>query len=308
MELTGTPSPNGMMDLWAQVYLLDGGKRLCRTLGAYRASWFVPSRYLGPQVVRWDLRPGAADEIRARIADICVSMKSEDYIQLPEVVYEDVPVALDPAAAKAYDSLERDYVLEAAGEEITAGGAAVLAGKLLQLCNGAAYADGGGWAEVHPCKIEALLETLEQTGDEHVLLFYRFRHDVERIVPAVERRFPGKRVRTYSGPADLEDWNSGKVDLLLAHPASCGYGLNMQEGGRHAVWFGLTWSLEEYQQANKRLHRQGQERPVVIHRLLVEGRMDVTVAKALDRKGRVQDDLLEALKAKIREAGNGKAS
>lgn len=297
VELTGTPSPHGLTDLWAQVFLLDGGQRLGRTISVYREMYFVPDKRNRNIIYSYAPRDGAETEIYAQISDICVSMKSEDYLQLPDLIYEDIPVMLDKDARKAYDTMERDMLLEVENDEIiTAATAATLTGKLLQLCNGAVYSEDGAVQEIHGCKIEALLETIEQLNGQHVIVYYYFRHDVARIQAALPKSL---HVRVYQGAKDQDDWNAGLIDVLLAQPASCGYGLNLQQGGHHIIWFGLTWALEEYQQANKRLHRQGQPYPVIVHRLIVQGAQDEDVIKSLESKDGSQEELLAALKAKI---------
>ncbi len=297
VELTGTPSPHGLTDLWAQVFLLDGGQRLGRTISVYREMYFVPDKRNRNIIYSYAPRDGAETEIYAQISDICVSMKSEDYLQLPDLIYEDIPVMLNKDARKAYDTMERDMLLEVENDEIiTAATAATLTGKLLQLCNGAVYSEDGAVQEIHGCKIEALLETIEQLNGQHVIVYYYFRHDVARILAALPKSL---HVRVYQGAKDQDDWNAGLIDVLLAQPASCGYGLNLQQGGHHIIWFGLTWALEEYQQANKRLHRQGQPYPVIVHRLIVQGAQDEDVIKSLESKDGSQEELLAALKAKI---------
>lgn len=302
IELTGTPSPHGLMDLWAQVFLLDGGQRLGRTITKYREMYFLPDKRSQTQIFTYKPREGAEEEIYKRISDICISMKSEDYLELPDMVVDDIPVMLDLRAAKAYAEMEKTMLLPVDDELVTASTAATLAGKLLQLCNGAAYNEAGDVTEVHGCKVEAFLETVEQLGGEHALVYYYFRHDRDRLLDALARS--GLVVRVYSGSKDADDWNAGKIDILLAQPASCGYGLNLQQGGHHVIWFGLTWSLEDYQQANKRLHRQGQEKPVIIHRLIVKDGMDESVIQSLEHKDSAQEALLSALKARIKRVKN----
>ena len=301
VELTGTPNPRSLMDLWAQVFLLDGGARLGRTISAYRDAWFVPDKRSRTTIFSYAPRMGAADEIYNRISDICISMKSEDYLELPPLVYNDIPVVLDAAAQKAYNRLERDMLLQVDDETvITAGTAATLRGKLLQLCNGAVYDEEGEVVTVHDCKIEALMETIEQLNGQHAIVCYNFKHDRARLVDAL--RATPLRVEVYEGREQEEAWNAGQIDLLLIQPASCGYGLNLQDGGHHIIWFGLNDSLELYQQTNKRLHRQGQPYPVIIHHLLVQGGTDEDVIKSLNGKADVQDSLLEALKVRIKKA------
>lgn len=297
VELTGTPSSNGLEDLWAQIYLLDGGARLGKTISAYRDKYFVPGRRNRTTIFNYTPKDGSFEMIKQAISDICISMKAEDYITLPDVIHNDVPVVLDPRARKAYEQLESDLLLQVDESTITAQSAGVLTGKLLQLCNGAIYDENRVPVEVHRCKIDAFMELIEQLNGQHALVFYNFQHDKERLVEALAAT--SLRVRVYSQAKDELDWNNGEIDVLLAHPASCGYGLNLQHGGYHAIWFGLTWSLEQYEQANKRLHRQGQEHPVVIHHLVVQGGMDQAVIEALQDKGDMQNALLNALRVRI---------
>lgn len=297
VELTGTPSSNGLEDLWAQIYLLDGGARLGKTLGAYRDKYFVPGRRNRTTIFNYAPKDGSFEMIKQAISDICISMKAEDYLTLPDMLVNNVPVALDSAAAKAYAQLETDLLLQVDENMITAGSAGVMTGKLLQLCNGAIYDENKNAVKVHDCKIDAFLELIEQLNGQHALVFYNFQHDRDRLVEALAKY--NLRVRVYSQAKDEQDWNNGEIDVLLAHPASCGYGLNLQQGGHHAIWFGLTWSLEQYEQANKRLHRQGQEHPVIIHHLIVPGGMDEQVVEALENKGDMQNALMDALRVRI---------
>lgn len=301
VELTGTPSPNGLEDLWAQIYLLDGGVRLGKTLTSYREAFFTQDYSHPGQMYRtYTPQADAEGRIKAAISDICVSMKAEDYLTLPDYVEDVIPAALDAKARKAYDRLERDMLLQVDDSTITAGTAAVLNGKLLQLCSGAVYDESGQAAHVHDCKIEAFLELVEGLHGEHALVFYWFQHERDRIVSALGNS--GLKVRVYNGPEDERAWNAGEVDIMLAHPMSCGYGLNLQAGGHHAVWFGYpNWALELYQQANKRLHRQGQQHPVICHHLVVQGGMDEAVIAALHDKGDAQAALMDALKARIKK-------
>ena len=298
--LTGTPTSRGLMDLWAQVYLLDCGKRLGRNITAYREAFFVPDKRNRTTIFSYAPKDGAEETIYNAISDICISMKAEDYLELPELVYNDIPVKLDTAAQKAYDRLERDTLLPVDDTVITAGSAAVLRGKLLQLCNGAVYDEDKNVMQIHDCKIEALLETVEQLNGQHAIICYNFQHDKTRLLEALKATH--LTVKVYEGKAEEDAWNAGDIDLLLVQPASCGYGLNLQEGGHHIIWFGLTDSLELYQQTNKRLHRQGQPYPVIVHHLLVQGGTDEDVIKSLGGKADVQDSLLEALKVRIQKA------
>ena len=306
IELTGTPSPHGLTDLWAQVYLLDGGQRLGRTISVYREIYFVPDQRNQTTIFSYKPKKGAAEAIYDSIADICISMKAEDYLELPDAIVDDIPVVLDTKARRVYDDLERTMLLTVGEEQlVSATSAATLTGKLLQLCNGAVYNEDGEVLTVHDCKLDVFLETVEQLNGQHALVYYYFRHDRDRLLQALAKT--GLRVRVYEGARDERDWNAGEIDLLLAQPASCGYGLNLQDGGHHIIWFGLTWSLEEYQQANKRLHRQGQKYPVIIHRLITQHGTDEDVIRSLERKDGSQEALLQALKAKIEQARVPKA-
>lgn len=300
VELTGTPASNGLIDLWAQIYLLDGGARLGRTLGQYRERFFDPDKRSRTQIFSYTPKDGSMEYIQQAIGDICVSMKAEDYLNLPDRMFDDVPVVLDDKTRKAYRQLERDLLLELDEGQITAASAGVLTGKLLQLCNGAVYDSEKRPLAIHNCKVEAFLEVLEQLNGQHCLVFYNFQHDRDRLLAALEPL--GLRVRVYQNAADEDAWNAGEIDVLLAHPASCAYGLNLQNGGHHIVWFGLTWSLEQYEQANKRLHRQGQRHPVIVHHLVVQGGMDEDVIDSLRAKGDTQEALMAALKARIKKA------
>ena len=307
VELTGTPSPNGLEDLWAQIYLLDGGARLGRTLTSFRDAFFTQDyAYPGQTYRTYTPMPGADKRFKKAVADICVSMKAEDYLELPDYIEDVVPVELDTPAKKAYKKLEREMLLQVADQVITAGTAAVLNGKLQQLCSGAVYDERGRPVKIHDCKLEAFLELVEQLHGKHALVFYWFRHERDRLMDALKARFPNLRVRLYEGDADASAWNAGGVDLLLAHPASCGYGLNLQQGGHHMVWYSFpNWTLEIYQQACRRLHRQGQTHPVVSHLMVVQGGMDEAVLTALRSKGDAQVALMQALKAKIDSARIG---
>ncbi|SDW30991.1 DEAD/DEAH box helicase [Paenibacillus sp. PDC88] len=291
--LTGTPAPNGLLDLWAQIFLLDQGQRLEKRITHYREKYF-DRNYNGHGYMA---KPGADDVIQRKIADLCVSMKAEDYLELPDCVTNVIPVVLDSKAQKQYDQMEKELLLEVEGTEITATSAAALSNKLLQMCNGAMYDEDRHVFEIHDNKIEAFMELVEQLKGKPALVFYSFQHDLIRLKKALEKT--KLRIRELKTPQDQLDWNAGKIDILLAHPASAAYGLNLQDGGNHVVWFGLNWSLELYQQANGRLHRQGQKQKVILHHLVVQGGADEDVMKALEGKAATQDKLLEALKARI---------
>ena len=300
VELTGTPSPNGLNDLWAQVFLLDGGERLERKYTRFRERYFQPDKrgYDG-MVYSYEPKPGTEQAILNRIADICISMKAEDYLQLPDLTYHEVPVILDAKAEKAYRKMERQMVLELPeDEEISVTSAAALSNKLLQLANGAVYDEDHNVHEVHGCKIEAFLELIESLQGKPALVFYNFQHDRQRILKALEKS--ALRIRELRTPQDEDDWNAGRIDILLTHPASSAYGLNLQQGGNHVIWFGLTWNYELYTQANKRLHRQGQTEKVIIHHLVCAGTRDEDVMQALSRKEDVQNWVMESLKARIK--------
>lgn len=299
VELTGTPSPNSLMDLWSQLYLLDGGARLGKYYTHFRDRFFDPGKRTREVIYSYDPKDGAQQSIMGRISDICVSMKASDYLQLPDCIIDDIPVELDAKAKKAYNQLERDMVLALPDGDIDVASAAGLSNKLQQLANGAVYDDEHGVHEVHNCKLEAFLELLEKLNGQHALVFYNFKHDLSRIQDALKTS--KLRVRVFQGAEEEKDWNSGKIDVLLAHPASTAYGLNLQTGGHHIIWFGLNWSLELYQQANKRLHRQGQPEPVIIHQLVCRGTRDDDLVDALDWKDKAQDYVLESLKARIKK-------
>ena len=293
--LTGTPAPNGLMDLWAQIYLLDQGQRLYKTITQYRTRYFDSYTVDASGRQSYSAKAGAKEAISEAIKDLCISMQAEDYLELPDLAVNPFWVELSAKAQKAYSEMEREMILQLPEGEVSATNGAALSNKLLQLCNGAVYAADRGAHLVHDCKMDALAEVLESLEGHNVLLFYSFQHDKDRIV----KRFP--HCRELKTPQDQQDWNAGKIRLLLAHPASAAYGLNLQDGGNHMVWFGLNWSLELYQQAIKRLHRQGQKQKVIVHQLLVKGKRDEDVAKALDAKGDTQQALLDSLKARIEE-------
>jgi SNF2 family DNA or RNA helicase len=295
--LTGTPAPNGLLDLWAQVYLLDSGERLGKKITGFRERYFEPDQRSRDRVFSYAPKDSAEETIQSLIGDICVSMKAEDYLELPDITFNTIPVVLDSKAQKSYDKLEKEMLLQVDDSTIDAGSAAVLTNKLLQLCNGAVYDENRNIVNIHDCKIEAFLELVEGLNGKPAIVFYAFKHDKERIINALAKS--GLRIRELKTDQDQVDWNNREIDILLAHPASAAYGLNLQQGGNHVIWFGLNWSLELYQQANKRLHRQGQTEKVIIHHLTVEGGVDEDVVAALDNKTSTQDSLMAALKARI---------
>lgn len=292
--LTGTPAPNGLIDLWAQIYLLDQGERLGKTITGYRERYFEPDKRNRTVIYSWKPKPGAEKVIFEKLSDICVSMRSEDWLEMPERIDHIIPVKLPQEAKEKYDLLERELLLPYADGDIVANTAAVLTNKLLQMANGAVYDECGKVKTFHNAKLEALEDIIEAANGKPVLIFYSYRHDLERL----KKYFPGAR-NLYT-VKDIQDWNEGKIPILLAHPASTGHGLNLQVGGNIIVWFGLTWSLELYQQANARLYRQGQKNTVIVHHLVAEETIDEAVMKVLNKKLKGQDALLEAVKARIK--------
>lgn len=297
--LTGTPAPNGLIDLWSQVYLLDKGERLGKNITAYRKKYFTPGRTNGQIVFNYDLKENSDKEIHNAIRDICISMKAEDYLELPDRIDRIVPSTLPQSVMERYKEFEKEQIMTLFENEtvITAVNKAAVIGKLLQFSNGAIYDEEHNYHEIHDVKLDALEEIVDTSNGNPVLVFYSFKHDLERI----KARLRGKEVRTLKTPQDVKDWNLGKVEVLLAHPASAGHGLNLQAGGNIIVWFGLNWSLELYQQANARLHRQGQTRAVIIHHLISPGTYDEDVYKALQKKEKSQDVLLESLKNRAKK-------
>lgn len=291
--LTGTPTPNGLIDLWAQMYLIDGGERLGKTLTAYRDKYFVPDKRNGMIVYSYRLKEGAAAKIHEAIADVVISMKSEDYLQLPELVYIDVPVQLSDEVMQQYKEFERDQVL-ALDDKVNALNAAALTGKLLQFANGAVYDEERSVVHLHDAKIE-VIKDIAESEEGNILIAYSYEHDLARLQEALKEYKP----ITIKDHDAIGRWNRGEVKILLAHPASAGHGLNLQQGGSLVVWFGLNWSLELYQQFNKRLHRQGQEFAVRILHLIATGTHDERVGKVLAQKDATQESLMQALKAQI---------
>lgn len=298
--LTGTPAGNGYEDLWPEVYLVDGGEALGRTITNYRDTYFYPGARKGHIVYEWKLKTGAKQRIDAKLKPFCLSMQAEDWLQLPPVVYNEVRVRMAPDEREEYDRFARDKVLPLLGGELSTiedmesavvgGTAAVVSNKLLQLANGAVYDDQGGVHHLHDRKLEALEDIIEYAQGQPVLVYYTYKHDAQRI----REKFPF--ARTLDGSEDIAEWNKGNIPLLLCHPASAGMGLNLQQGGHIMVWFGLPWSLELLQQAEARLHRQGQEESVIIHRIICEDTLDEKVLAVLGQKDATQRSLLGALK------------
>lgn len=293
--LTGTPAPNGLIDLWSQIYLLDGGERLGTTVTGFRERYFLPNQRNQNVIFNYKPKDEAEQAINAKIADICISMRAEDWLEMPERIDNIQSVKLSPQEMSRYNTFERECYMEFLDGEVTATSAAALSNKLLQYSNGAMYLPDGGYVKTSDAKLDVLEEIIEVSGGKPILCFYAYRHDLERI----EERF--KFAKKLEGSDDIEKWNRGEIPLLLAHPAGAGHGLNLQAGGNIIVWFGLTWSLELYQQANARLYRQGQENTVIIHHLITEGTADENVLNSLQDKKDVQDELLNALKAKYGE-------
>ena len=304
VELTGTPAPNGLLDLWSQIWLLDQGERLGKKITHFREKYFNTRGNAQMGFVKYEAKPDAQAVIQEKLADICMSMKAEDYITLPDITYDVIPVVLSPKAQKQYHDLERQMLITVNDTTIIdVASAAALSNKLCQLCNGAVYDEDRGVHEIHDDKIEAFQETVEGLNGAPALVFYNFQHDIPRILAALGKlkRPDGEplRVRRLDTKEDEMAWNRREIDILLAHPASAAYGLNLQDGGNHVIWFGLNWSLELYLQANKRLHRRGQTQKVIVHILAVEGGRDMDVLKALEAKDEGQETLLQSLKARI---------
>ena len=294
--LTGTPAPNGLIDLWPQVYLLDQGERLGKSITRYRETYFTPGKRNGHVVFNYNLRSDGEQQIYEKISDICISMKAKDYLQLPERINRTVEITLPDKLKAKYEEFEREQILALEdSDEISAVNAAALSGKLLQFANGAVYDAEKNWHEIHKAKLEALDEIIDTANGQPVLVFYSFKHDLARIQEALKKYKP----KTLDNKEDIRAWNQGNIQLLLAHPASAGHGLNLQAGGNIIVWFGLTWSLELYQQANARLDRQGQTKPVIVHHLAVRGTMDEDVMLSIVRKATGQDALMDAVRVRI---------
>lgn len=290
--LTGTPSSNGLMDLFAEFKILDMGKRLGYFIGQYRNTYFKPDKMNGPIVYSYKPLPNAENAIYEKISDITVSMKANEYLKMPELLTSNYVVELSNSEKNQYDEMKKSLVLEITDGEITASNAASLSNKLCQLSNGAIYDDEQNIVEIHDRKLEALEDIIESMNGKPLLIAYWYRHDLERI----KSRFSVREIKTSE---DISDWNDGKIPVALIHPASAGHGLNLQSGGSTLVWFGLTWSLELYQQTNARLYRQGQKNTVVIQHIIAKGTIDEQILKALQRKDKTQSDLIDAVKADL---------
>jgi len=285
------------MDLWAEFRVLDMGKRLGRFITHYRDAFFLPDKRSAQQVFSYKPKPGAEAEIYRRIADISISMKTADYLKMPACVMNEVRVSMSDAETNLYAAMKDDLVVTLKGEEIDAVNAAALSGKLLQMANGALYGEDGRALPIHNRKLDALEDLIEAANGKPVLVAYWFRHDLQRI----RERFP--IAREIRAGWDIADWNAGEIPVALIHPASAGHGLNLQAGGSTLIWFGLTWSLELYQQTNARLWRQGQKDTVVVQHIMTRGTIDEQVMAALRRKDQTQAALIEAVKANLHERG-----
>lgn len=291
--LTGTPSSNGLMDLWAEFRILDLGERLGRYITRYRLNYFTPDKRNGMVVFSYKPLPGAEEKIYDKIDDITISMKAKDYIKLPDLVMNTVKVEMDETAKSKYDVLKSDMVIDIASQEIDAINAAALSNKLMQMANGAIYTENEKYIQIHDAKLDALEDLIESANGKPVLVAYWFKHDLARI----KSRFPF--VREIKISEDIKAWNNGDIEVGIIHPASAGHGLNLQSGGSTLIWFGLTWSLELYQQTNARLYRQGQKETVVIHHIVTKGTIDERVLKVLAQKEKTQDALIDAVKAEL---------
>jgi SNF2 family DNA or RNA helicase len=300
--LTGTPAPNGLIDIWSQIYLLDRGERLGKFITRFREDYFKPAKTNGAIVYSYAISGNGEELIHEKISDICMSMKAKDYLSLPGRMENIIEIKFDAALQKRYDDFERDQVLSLFAdspedEGISAVNAASLSNKLLQFANGAVYDSDKNYHIVHDLKIEALKEIVEDANGKPVLIAYTYRHDLERIMIALKSYKP-KQLKI---DQDIKDWNSGKIQVMVMHPASGGHGLNLQAGGNIIVWFGQTWSLELEQQFNARLDRQGQKDVVIIHKLVASKTLDQDVIKSQESKSKKQDALMEAVKAKIKK-------
>lgn len=290
--LTGTPSSNGLMDLWAEFRVLDNGERLGRYITRYRNAYFVPDKRSADRIFSYKPAEGAEEMIYNRISDITISMKSSDYLKLPECVINEVPVCMSAEERQVYDTFKAEMTASIKGKDIDAANAAVLSGKLLQMANGAVYDEDKNVIVIHDRKLDALETLIEEANGKPVLVAYWFQHDADRI----RKRFD---VREIKSSKDIADWNAGKIPVALIHPASAGHGLNLQQGGSTMILFSMFWSLELYQQVLKRIHRQGQKHTVVIHHIIAKGTIDEDVMKALQRKEKTQNALIEAVKANL---------
>lgn len=290
--LTGTPSSNGLMDLWAEFRVLDLGERLGRYITHYRNEYFLPDKRNGAVIFSYKPQPNAEERIYRRLSDMTISMKSTEYLKMPELILNDIEINLDEEDQIKYKKFKKEMVMTIQEKEIDAINAASLSNKLIQLANGSIYDEDKKFYEVHNKKLDKLEEIIESENGKPVLVAYWFKADKERI----EKRFKVREIKTAD---DIKQWNKGMIDLALIHPASAGHGLNLQSGGSTLVWFSLTWSLELYQQTNARLYRQGQKNTVVIHHLITKNTIDEDIMKSLKRKDKTQEALMRAVKARI---------
>ena len=306
--LTGTPAPNGLMDLWAQMFILDGGERLFRTITRYRETYFKPGLSNGNVVYKYVCLPGSDEIIKGKISDICISMRSEDYLELPDIHHNYIKVQLPDDVMQRYKEFEKEAILEFIdlGIELDAVHAAALTNKLLQFSNGGVYynIDNGpgkpqtrDWIDIHRAKVDEVLDIVEQAQGQPILIAYAFQFDVDKLMAELK----SKGARVLSTEQDEKDWNTGKIPILITHPASAGHGLNLQYGGNIGIWYGETWSLELYQQFNKRLHRQGQDSKVIMHHIICENTEDERVVASTDLKAGVQASLIDGLAVRISE-------
>ena len=293
--LTGTPSSNGLMDLWAEIGILDMGQRLGRYISHFRNAYFVPDKRNQQIIFTYKPKPGAEEAIYRLISDITISMKNTDYLKLPDLVINEIPVLLSEDERQQYEIMRSEMVLSIKGKEIDAVNAAALSNKLLQMANGAVYDGNGGVIRIHDRKLDALEDIIEAANGKPVLIAYWYKHDLERIM----ERFPAIQL---DNAESIKRWNDGEIPVAVIHPASAGHGLNLQAGGSCLVWFGLTWSLELYQQTNARLWRQGQKDTVIIHHIVAKETIDEQVMKALKREDKTQTALIDAVKANLKEA------
>jgi SNF2 family DNA or RNA helicase len=296
--LTGTPAPNGLIDLWSQIFLLDQGERLGQYITRYRNTYFTPAAGSGFIVYSWRIRQGADKVIYDKISDLCISMRSRDYLKLPDRTDNFIRLSLSEKHQKAYRVFEREAVLKLSSCDITAVNAAVLTGKLLQFASGAVYDETGAYFQTHDTKVQGLKELYDESQGQPLLVFYQFRSDKERLL----RVFTDARTLD---TCDVSDWNKGRIPMLLVHPRSAGHGLNLQYGGHIIVWFSMLWSLEQYQQSNARLLRQGQQHPVTVHHLVCKGTVDERAVRVLQGKEKGQTALLEALKESVKAGQSG---
>ncbi|HQK34831.1 MAG TPA: DEAD/DEAH box helicase [Spirochaetales bacterium] len=294
--LTGTPSSNGLMDLWAEFRLLDLGQRLGRFIGQYRSAFFEPDKRNTQVIFSYKPKPGAEAAIYRQISDITISMKGSDYLKLPDLVFNEVPVRMSEDEMRQYRTMKEEMVLSLKGKEIDAVNAAALSGKLLQMANGAVYDEDRSVAHLHDRKLDALEDLIEAANGKPVLIAYWYKHDLERI----QKRFPSEKLDSFES---ITRWNNGEIPVAVIHPASAGHGLNLQAGGSTLIWFGLTWSLELYLQTNARLWRQGQKDTVVIQHIVAKGTIDEQVMKALRTKDKTQSALIDAVKANLPTGG-----